>query len=145
MRRLVYGRRANDDYGLFTSPPAVDAFTAGDADLSFSSMLPHGALVHARGIMTGIPVGGTTVSFPALAYVPQAIIGYYDTANGIYYYFQMSSSAYYAYNPSSGGTVTITRGYGPSAIITPSSIWIDRFGLANWAAHYAILRVPGGS
>lgn len=36
-RRVVIGRRANGDYGIFCSPPGVDAFTAPDDQLNLSA------------------------------------------------------------------------------------------------------------
>lgn len=35
-RRIVVGRRNNGDFGLFVSPPGVDAFTAADSALKLS-------------------------------------------------------------------------------------------------------------
>lgn len=150
MRRSVYGRRNNGDHGLFVSQAGGDAYTiTDDRLLAFSTNMPHGAVVHAKGTATLQGSGTTTISFPALPYIPQAIVGYYDTVNSRYYFMQPFTSAYYVYNGAgSQGSFSYARGFGPRAMLTASSIIIEGSNGVlppSWVAHYTVIRAPGGS
>ncbi len=61
-RRVVIGRRANGDYGIFASPPGVDAFTAPDDQLNLSAsnrvvqLLQMGVLGSSSSVYLGLSV-----------------------------------------------------------------------------------------
>lgn len=142
--RVVLGQRANGNYGLFVSPAGVDANTAADIDLSFSSMMAHGYTVHAKGMVGPLTAGvDSTASFPALNYVPMGVIAYYDSSNQYYLYTQRELTV--AGSPTTG-TYTVANRTGPNAKITSSSITITgSTGQDGKYGHYVILRAPGGS
>lgn len=68
-RRVVIGRRANGEYGIFCSPPGVDAFTAPDAQLNLSAsdrvtqMLQIGVLGSSNSVFLGLSVRPVVLLF----------------------------------------------------------------------------------
>jgi hypothetical protein len=61
-RRVVLGQRANGDYGLFVSPPGIDAYTAPDDQLNLSAsnrltqMLQIGVVTESQNVHLGLTV-----------------------------------------------------------------------------------------
>ena len=137
------GQRANGNYGLFISPAGVDANTAADYDLSFSTQLPHGFVVHAKGMVGPLGTGYKTAAFPTLGYVPQVLAAYYDSATGKYYYIQRE----FTVTGGSGGTYVVSSVTGPAIQVTTNSISMSAVSTSTQAyyGHYVILRMLGGS
>jgi hypothetical protein len=67
-RRVVLGQRANGDYGLFVSPPGIDAYTAPDEQLSLSASNRMAQLLQIGAI------GGSTTVFLGLSIRPIVIL-----------------------------------------------------------------------
>lgn len=145
MKRVVYGRRNNGDFGLFISKPGQNAHTiTDDKALAFSSEIPHGLAMHAKGLMGpfGVNGGTLTANFPALSYVPQVMLAFYDGANGYYYFTQKEVRV--AGDPTTG-TYNVRSTTGPSATITTNSVSITAPSThGGLYGHYIILRMPGG-
>lgn len=61
-RRVVIGQRANGDFGIFVSPPGIDAYTATDDQLNLSAsnrvtqLLQIGVLGGSGSVYLGLPV-----------------------------------------------------------------------------------------
>ena len=142
-RRVVVGRRNGGDYGMFVGEPGVDAFTAPDQSLIFSTSMLHASSVHQSGFV-GLNGQGWTgwVSFPSLPYIPLIVAGYYDVANARYYFSQQEISAWAG---GSWGGITF-GGVGPKLEILPYQFRAQSYSDhgADWAVKYYVLRVPGG-
>lgn len=80
-RRVVLGRRANGDYGLFVSPPGVDAYTAPDDQLNLSAsnrvaqLLQIGAVGGSTSVFLGLSVRPIVVLF-GTGNVSGELVGY---------------------------------------------------------------------
>jgi len=138
--RVVLGKRNNGDYGLFISPPGVDATTASDGDLAFSTTWTQAASIHAEGLIS-LDSNPGWVSFPALPYTPHVIAGWYDSNSGYYYY---SQNEVFGTGGSWGGQTF--NFIGPKVEATNSQIRVNQWTNkgTGWYIKYYILRMPGG-
>jgi hypothetical protein len=141
--RVVLGQRSNGNYGLFVSPPGVNAYTAADDALGFSTQWGHAAAIHAEGLIALNGVNWSSwVTFPTLPYVPHVLAGWYESATGYYYYAQAETF-------SAGGTwggVT-TNFFGPYVEVQAGQLRVSQAQDkgAGWYIKYFVLRQPGGS
>lgn len=67
-RRVVLGPRANGDFGMFVSPPGVDAYTASDEQLNLSASNRLAQLLQIGA------VGGSTTIYLGLSIRPIVIL-----------------------------------------------------------------------
>lgn len=137
--RALLGKRANGNYGLFVSGAGVNADTAADNDLVFSSTWASTASIHASGLIANT-YAETTVLFPALPYIPLAIVGYYHAPTNNYYGYMWSGG--YVGDIYIADTLPVFKVYTDKIIIRGGPV--TGLGIPDVShVKYSVLRVAG--
>lgn len=137
--RVVIGQRNDGTFGIDLSIPGVSVHSASMKEMIFSSRWPHSSVVH----QTGYVSRGSTIVFPALSYIPLALVVVAD--NGVV--SAVRAETYHWFQPPYYKDVGWVEKYVTQPIfhVTASSLKIlSTYGDATFSlARYIIFRIPG--